>query len=106
VNSRSIKIRLVGWYAGLLTCIFLLLCASLYLDLRNFLENTVRDAQTRRSHQLANAILVHVQQVGEAETIRQIKEWYAPERNDRFIRLSRADGSLVYRSAPPHGREF
>jgi heavy metal sensor kinase len=106
VNSRSIKIRLVGWYAGLLTCIFLLLCASLYLDLRNFLENTVRDAQTRRSHQLANAILVHVQQVGEAETIRQIKEWYAPERNDRFIRLSRADGSLVYRSAPPTDGSF
>jgi heavy metal sensor kinase len=106
VNSRSIKFRLVGWYAGLLTIIFLLLCVSLYLDLGRFLENTVRDAQIRRAHQVANALLVHVKQSGESNVVGQIKDWYAPESNDRFIRITRADGTLVYVSDAPKDGTF
>ncbi len=106
MNSRSIKVRLVGWYAGLLTGIFLLLCASLYLNVRSFLENGLRDSQTRRVHQLANALLAHVKQTGEPALISQIKAWYAPESNDRFIRLARADGALVYRSDTPKDGSF
>ena len=45
MNTRSISFRLVAWYAGLLAGIFLLLCALLYLDLRHFLENDLRQAQ-------------------------------------------------------------
>jgi heavy metal sensor kinase len=96
----------VGWYAGLLTGIFLLLCATLYLDLRSFLENGLRDAQTRRAHQLASALLAHVKHTGEPAVISQIKEWYAPESNDRFIRLTRTDGTLAYRSAAPNDGSF
>jgi heavy metal sensor kinase len=103
---RSIKLRLVGWYAGLLAVIFLLLCALLYLDLRNFLENSLRLAQTRRAHQLANALLAHVQQTGEPAVISEIKEWYAPETTDRFIRITRANGSLLYRSEAPKDGSF
>jgi len=106
VTVRSIKLRLVGWYAGLLAVIFLLLCALLYLDLRNFLENSLRLAQTRRAHQLANALLAHVQQTGEPAVISEIKEWYAPETTDRFIRITRANGSLLYRSEAPKDGSF
>jgi heavy metal sensor kinase len=106
VNSRSIKFRLVGWYAALLTGIFLLLSTSLYLDLRNFLENGLRETQARRVHQLSNALLANVQQAGEAAVIGQIKGWYAPESNDRFIRLTRADGSLAYMSGSPKDGSF
>ena len=101
MNVRSIKFRLVAWYAGLLTGIFLLLCASLYLDLRNFLENGLRETQARRARQLGNALLAHVQQTGEPYVTGQIKDWYAPESNDRFIRITRADGTLVYISDAP-----
>ena len=45
MNTRSISFRLVAWYAGLLTGIFVLLCALLYLDLRHFLENDLRESQ-------------------------------------------------------------
>ena len=106
MTVRSIKLRLVGWYAGLLAVIFLLLCALLYLDLRNFLENSLRLAQTRRAHQLANALLAHVQQTGEPAVISEIKEWYAPETTDRFIRITRANGSLLYRSEAPKDGSF
>src|SRR5580700_10930343 len=96
----------MAWYAVLLACIFLLLCAWLYLDLRNFLENGLRDAQARRARQLGTALLAHVKQTGEPYVAAQIKDWYAPESNDRFIRITRADGTLVYVSEPPKDGSF
>jgi heavy metal sensor kinase len=106
MNTRSISVRLVAWYAGLLTGIFVLLCALLYLDLRHFLENDLRQSQSRRARQLANTLLVHVKQTGEAYVASQTKDWYEPEINDRFIRITRADGTLVYVSDAPKDGSF
>ena len=106
MNPRSIKFRLVAWYAGLLTVVFVVLCALLYLDLRNFLESGFRDTQARRARQLATGMLSHVKQTGELAVVGQIKDWYAPESNDRFIRIRRADGTLVYLSDAPKDGSF
>lgn len=106
MTPQSIKFRLVGWYAGLLACVFLLLCTLFYLDLRSILENDLRQAQTRRAHQLTSAILAHAKQIGEPAVIHEIKEWYAPESNGRFIRVSRTDGTLLYRSDAPKDGSF
>jgi len=106
MNTRSISFRLVAWYAGLLTGIFLLLCALLYLNLRHFLENDLRESQSRRTRQIANTLLAHVQQTGEPYVASQTKDWYAPEINDRFIRITRADGTLVYVSDAPKDGSF
>ena len=96
MNPRSISLRLVAWYAGWLAVIFLLLCALLYLDVRHFLEKDLRDTQARRARQIANTLLVHVKQTGEPFVASQTKDWYSPEINDRFIRITRGDGTLVY----------
>ena len=106
MSSRSISFRLVAWYAGLLAGVFMLLCAVLYLDLRHFLEKDLREAQARRTRQIANTLLVHVRQTGEPYVASQAQDWYAPEINDRFIRVTRADGTLVYLSAPPQRRQL
>jgi heavy metal sensor kinase len=106
MNLRSISFRLVAWYAGWLAVIFLLLCALLFLDLRRFLENDVRQAQSRRAHQIANALLTHVQQNGEAKVASQTKDWYEPEINGRFIRITRADGTICYASGAPKDGSF
>jgi heavy metal sensor kinase len=106
MNIRSISFRLVAWYAGLLTGIFLLLCALLYLDLRHFLENDLRESQARRTRQIANTLLVHVKQTGESYVASQTKDWYEPEINDRFIRITRADGTLIYVSGAPKDGSF
>jgi heavy metal sensor kinase len=106
MNTRSISFRLVAWYAGLLTGIFLLLCALLYLDLRHFLENDLRESQARRTRQIANTLLVHVKQTGESAVASQTKDWYEPEINDRFIRVTRDDGTLVYISGTPKDGGF
>ena len=106
MNPHSISFRLVAWYAGLLAGIFLLLCALLYLDLRHFLENDLRESQSRRTRQIANTLLAHVQQTSEAYVASQTKDWYEPEINDRFIRITRADGTLVYVSGSPQDGSF
>jgi heavy metal sensor kinase len=106
LSSRSIIFRLVAWYAGLLAVIFLLLCAALYLDLRSYLESSLSEAMDRRARQLGNALLAHVKETGEPYVASQIKEWYAPESNDRFIRVTRGDGALVYVSTAPKDGSF
>ena len=106
MNTRSISFRLVAWYAGLLTGIFLLLCAVLYFDLRHFLEKDLRQSQSRRAHQIASMLLVHAKQTGEPYVASQTKDWYEPEINDRFIRITRADGTLVYASGAPRDGSF
>ena len=106
MNPRSISFRLVAWYVGWLAVIFVLLCALLYLDLRHFLENDLRQTQARRARQIANTLLVHVKQTGETAVATQTKDWYEPEINARFIRITRADGTLVYVSGPPKDGSF
>jgi heavy metal sensor kinase len=78
----------------------------LYLDLRRFLVNNLRESQARRARQIASALLAHVPQTGEPYVASQIKDWYEPETNDRFIRITRADGTLVYASGLPQDGSF
>jgi heavy metal sensor kinase len=106
MNTRSISFRLVAWYGGLLAGIFLLLCALLYLDLRRFLQTDLSRTQSRRARQIAATLLVHVKQTGEPYVASQTKDWYEPEINDRFIRITRADGTLVYASGIPNDGSF
>ena len=106
MKTRSFSFRLVLWYAGLLTGIFVLLCGLLYFDLQHFLENDLRESQLRRAHQIANTLLAHVKQTGEAYVASQTKDWYEPEINDRFIRITRADGTVVYASGTPKAGSF
>jgi len=39
------------------------------------MPNAKRQAQSRRAHQIANALLTHVQQNGEAKVASQTKDW-------------------------------
>ena len=106
MNVRSISFRLVAWYAVLLTGIFALLCSSLYFDLRHFLINNMRDSQARHARQIDQILLAHVQQTGEPYVASQVKDWYEPEINDRFVRITRGDGTVVYRSGAPKDGSF
>ncbi len=106
MNARSISFRLVGWYAALLTAIFILLCWLLYFDLHHFLIKGMRESYARHAHQIAQTLLVHVGQTSEAQVATQAKDWYEPETNDRFIRITRAGGKVIYLSGAPKDGGF
>jgi heavy metal sensor kinase len=108
VNTHSLSFRLVAWYASLLTAVFILLGAIMYIDLRHFLENNLREAQARRAQQIADAELARIAKTGPAAAASEIKDRYEPEVNDRFIRVTRlgANGGVIYVSGQPKDQSF
>jgi heavy metal sensor kinase len=98
MNPRSLRFRLIIWYAGLVTSVFVLLGAVMYQVLRHYLERSLAESLTRRTDQIAISLLAGVEQTGEGYLVDEIKARYAPENYDRFIRLTRADGSVLYAS--------
>jgi heavy metal sensor kinase len=106
MNVRSIGFRLVVWYTSLLTGIFVLLGVLFYFGLHHFVESNVQESQMRRAHQIEDTLLAHIQQTGETYVADEIKTLYAPEINSRFIRLTHADGTVVFASGSPFDGSF
>jgi heavy metal sensor kinase len=106
VNTRSLSVRLVAWYAGVLTLVFVLLGLLTFVFLRHYLEENLLDNQARRARQIADTLVASVRSNTEAALAAQVESLYSPEANDRFIRITRADGTVVYASGPPREAHF
>jgi heavy metal sensor kinase len=106
VNTRSLSFRLVTWYAGLLTLVFVLLGVLTIIFLRHYLEANLLDNQARRARQIADTIVAAANHTGEGAVAREIEDLYSPEENDRFIRVIAADGRLIYASRAPKDGSF
>jgi heavy metal sensor kinase len=98
MNFRSIRFRLILWYAGLLTGVFLLFGVTLYQVLRGYLESSLAQTLSRRSEQIIGLLLPGIDKNGDSYVAEQIATRYAPENYDRFIRITRADGTVLYAS--------
>jgi hypothetical protein len=106
MNTRSLSFRLVTWYAGLLTVVFVALGALTWVFLRHYLEANLLDIQGRRARQISDTLLVAASRTGEAAMAGQVEDLYSPEANDRLIRITRGDGHVVYASGPPKDNGF
>ncbi|HUO20005.1 MAG TPA: ATP-binding protein [Steroidobacteraceae bacterium] len=106
MNARSLSFRLVAWYAGVLTAVFVLLGLLTFFFLRHYLEANLLDNQTRRARQIAGTLVAHVRRDSEASMASEVESLYSPQINDRFIRISRADGQVVYASGAPRDEAF
>ncbi len=106
MNTRSFSFRLLAWYTCLLTCIFVLLCALLYLDLSRFLEHNVEQSQVRRAHQITDTFLATIGKTGPSYVAGQAKALYEPEISDRFVRITQANGPIIYASGMPKDGSF
>lgn len=101
MKMRSIRFRLVVWYAGWLVVVFSLLGALMYGGLQTYLQTSLSEAQFRRARQIADTLVANLDQTGEPHVVNEINAWFTPETSDRFIRLTRPDGSLLYLSRNP-----
>jgi len=91
VNTRSLSFRLVAWYASLLALVFLLLGAVTFAAVANYLQVNLRENQTRRARQIADTLVSGLTESGEPALAASVEALYAPEANDRFIRITRVD---------------
>jgi heavy metal sensor kinase len=98
MNTRSLRFRLIVWHAGLLTGVFILCGATMYQVLSHYLKQSLAESLLRRTQQIAASLLAGVEKTGEPFVADEIKARYAPENYDRFIRLSRRDGAIIYAS--------
>ncbi len=106
MNTRSIRFRLIGLYAGLLVIVMLLFGSYMHLQNDHFLRLLLRVKLELRTQQIAHDILPEVPKRGEAYIGEEIAKRFAPEISDRLVRITRRTGELVYLSGPPHERSF
>ena len=106
MNARSLRFQLIAWYAGLLTGCFVLISVATYLVLQSSLVGALEDNQLRRAYQIGQLLLAEIPHQGEAGLGEQIETRYAPGFNDRFVRVTRSDGRVLYRSGPPKDQNF
>jgi heavy metal sensor kinase len=106
MNTRSLSFRLVAWYASVLSIVFVLLGGVTFGFLRHYLEANVLDNQARRARQIAGTLVAHASRDSEDAIRTQVETLYSPETNDRFIRITRSDGEVVYVSQAPKDGGF
>lgn len=106
MNFRSLRFRLTAWYASVLAAIFVLLGGLFFLSLRRSIQGIVFETEARRARQIGNFITGPLASAGTAGLAATIERFYAPERNNRFIRITRQDGTVLYRSGAPEDQTF
>lgn len=103
MNTRSLRFRLVVWYAGSLTVLFAAFGVFNYTSLKSEMEKSTREALARRARQVAAT--VQRSTLGKAELDIEIQNHFAPEVNNRFTRVT-VDGEEIYMSGQPADRGF
>jgi heavy metal sensor kinase len=106
MNHRSLAFRLGAWYTLLLSATFVLVGAGTFFGLQHYLRSNLRDSLSRRSTQVEQILTQAPIGVTEASIVRDIDTRIAPEFNNRFVRVTRAPATLVYRSGAPADRSF
>ena len=106
MNIHSIRFRLTAWYAGLLAGALLLFAVSVYVGLKQYLIGTASRNLVEQSRSIGTELLTEMGAKRTHWLADEIVEAYAPEANDQFMRVTRADGAVVYISGPPKGGDF
>ncbi len=106
MNTRSIRFRLTVWYAALLGGMILLFGASTWFGLAHYLNRSLSDSLVKPAQQIGENFIIDVGVSGEGYVVEEINEHLAPEVNDRFVRVTRGDGGVLYVSGAPKGGSF
>ena len=106
MTTRSIYVRLIGWYATLLIAVFVLLGVLIFAGLRAYLVENQGQTQARRAQQMAETLLANVDKTGEAHVVEEINSWVTP-RSEQSFRPHHTRRFLGFiRFQRPAGREF
>src|SRR2546428_6874479 len=106
MSTRSIRFRLTAWYAGLLTGLLVLFGVFIYFTLDHFLQSNLRDSLAKENQAIGESLIRDVDQIDGGYVAYEIEEHYAPKMTDRFIRITRTDGSVFYQSERPESGAF
>jgi heavy metal sensor kinase len=106
MNPRSLAFRLTAWYTLFLGATFILLATVTFYGLQHYLRSNARDSLRRRATEVEQ-ILARTPRAAADDGIAQDVELHlAPEANNRFIRITRIPGKLIFLSGPPSDGSF
>jgi heavy metal sensor kinase len=97
-RPRSIRARLITLYVVTLSLIFVCFGGYTYLGFKQYLIRSLQQTLTRRAHQIATTILADMPKKGENYVSNEIQARYAPELNERIIRITDQSGRAIYAS--------
>ncbi len=106
---NSLRFKLIAWFAGLLVLVTLGFAAYTYTSLQRFLHEVLRNTLEHRTDQIS-AMVRDIPKTNEAAVAAEIEARFAPGRNDKFVRVTRENGSalgaMVYLSGNPADHSF
>ena len=105
MNTQSIRFRLLSRFAILLVVVMLGFGVFTVTSVRGYIVDVVATSMKHRARQIAQTLL-RARPLNTAYIATEIETRYAPESNDRFIRITRDNGSLIYCSRAPTDRSF
>lgn len=106
MNTRSLRFRLTAWYAGLLASALLVFGLSVYFGLQRYLDLNLRAMLAADCRTIGTELLSQIPVKGAKWLATEINEAYAPEVNDRFIRVTEQGVGVVYLSGTPKDTAF
>ncbi len=106
MNVRSIHVRLTIWYTALIVVASVGFGAYTYFSFEHRLYEEVQAMLARRVEHLREDVLPNISTDTPEILAQKIQEVYSPEENDRFIRISKTDGTVLYISGAPREKSF
>jgi heavy metal sensor kinase len=96
---------MAAWYAAVLAVCIVGFGASLYVGLSGYITNNLRNSLRSEAESIGEKLLVDVNRKGDAFVVGEIDEM-APEISGRLIRITRANGTVLYQSPAPRNGAF
>jgi heavy metal sensor kinase len=106
MNHRSLAFRLTLWYTVLLGATFALVGVGMFYGLQQYLRSGQSDSLRRRSLQVEQILEQSPPGISNEQIAEEINTRVSPEFNNRFVRVTRAPATTIYRSGQPADRSF
>jgi heavy metal sensor kinase len=98
-GARSIRVKLITFHVCVLSLVFLAFGIYIYVVFRHVLVRSLEQTLSRRAQQIATTILDDLPSRGETYVASEIQARYAPELNERVIRITNDQQHVFYSSS-------
>ena len=106
MNPHSLAFRLTAWYTLLLGATFILVAAVTFYGLQHYLRSNAQDSLRRRVTEVEQILRRAPVTTADDAIAQEVELHLAPEANNRFVRVTRFPGKVVYLSGPPSDGSF
>ncbi|ADW67594.1 sensor histidine kinase [Granulicella tundricola] len=98
MRLNTLRARVVTWYVSMLAAALVVFGVALYLGVENYLRTSLETTLSGEANAIGTTFVAHEEAKGAVWMEGEIVEAYAPELSGRFIRITRRNGPVLYKS--------